>query len=122
MLETSDNYDNCYISYLALAVFLIIVISLFIYRINSCKDNKEDENEDEQENYKDLDKESKNFLNLNLYQNVPVDNYNYLTNYPNGPFSWGEWSWGNNQQSKGDCKYSILNPIYDKNIRTINNL
>ena len=107
------------LNYVSIAFFLSIVIIVLIYRMTrSCSEEKE------QSIYKSnesIDKSNqllsvisnesdKHFLDKYVYQSLPPNNYEYLVNYPNGPNSWGEWSWGNNPSKyKGDCSYSILN-------------
>lgn len=97
---------NEILNYVSIGVFLTIIIIVLIYRLNeSCpdKDNKD-------KNVETLSDQDKNFLDKYVYQNLPPNNYEYLVNYPDGPFSWGEWSWGSRKKNcKGDCSYAILN-------------
>jgi hypothetical protein len=93
------------INYIAVGFFLAFALLILITRSNMEDCVMLNENE----TYKDKDdSKDKNFLNLNVYQNLPPDNYNYLVNYPNGPWSWGEWSWGSNGKSSNGTHYSTL--------------
>lgn len=106
---------NKILNYVSIAVFLSIVIIILVYRVNnSCEDNKDTSNskslKSSNSSNSSNSKEENYFLDKYVYQNLPPNNYEYLLNYPNGPHSWGEWSWGSNKSKcKGDCNYSILN-------------
>lgn len=130
--------SNKMLNYVSIAVFLSIVILILLYRINSsCETNNDDNdnngNKDDNNytklsnfsneiNEKDIQLQNKHFLDKYIYQNLPPNNYEYLVNYPNGPFSWGEWNWGSNKSEncKGDCNYSTLNKRESKVGRGIN--
>lgn len=105
---------NKILNYVSIAVFLSIVIIILLYRVtNSCEDNKYKSKllkSSNSSNSKEELTNNKHFLDKYVYQNLPPNNYEYLVNYPNGPHSWGEWSWGSNKSNcKGDCNYAILN-------------
>lgn len=103
---------NKILNYVSIAVFLSIVIIILVYRVNnSCEDNKDTSNSKSLKSSNSSNSKEENyFLDKYVYQNLPPNNYEYLLNYPNGPHSWGEWSWGSNKSKcKGDCNYSILN-------------
>ena len=94
---------NKILNYTSICVFLTIAVIVLIYRMNdSCPDNKDVQN-------LEMSDEDEYFLDKYVYQNIPPNNYEYLVNYPDGPFSWGEWSWGSrNTNCKGNCNYAIL--------------
>jgi hypothetical protein len=106
------------LNYIALGFFLSFAVLILLPKLNQkeCITKSETYN-------KKKDNSNQQFLNLNVYQNVPPDNYNYLVNYPNGPWSWGEWSWGREKgKSQNYNNYAILDKLNDKEKqRGINN-
>lgn len=107
------------LNYIAIAVFLSFCIIILVGRLKKqCYIKKSDEKYQKLSSSKSpLTKEDKDFLNTNVYQNTNLIDYNMLVNYP----SWGEWSWGNNGNSKGYSNYSILDCNNSPNKRGINN-
>jgi len=68
-----------------------------------------------------MTQQDREFLGKEVYQNVPLINYNYLVNYPDGPYSWGEWSWGSYKNNcKGDCNYAVFDTSTGKNDLNMN--
>jgi len=115
------------INYISIGFFLVILIITLVYRMKTCNVS----NCCNSETYpikpiKSITQQDKEFLGKEVYQNVPLISYNYLVDYPDGPFSWGEWSWGGYKNNcKGDCSYSTTetsnrSPIQlDRNINNI---
>ena len=94
---------NNILNYISIGIFLVVLAIAIFYRKNSCdKTPKYDTKK------YTLTQQDKEFLGKEVYQNVPLINYNYLVNYPDGPFSWGEWSWGRNNKEKSGSNYSTI--------------
>jgi hypothetical protein len=111
----------------SIAIFLFFVIITIIYRTNRKCDVVETriKNKEKYEEIK-LKPQDKEFLDKNVYQNTGLGkkDYEYLVNYPNGKFSWGEWSWGSNlnKNCKGGCYYSEPKqntPFKQRNINSL---
>ncbi len=95
---------NNIVNYISIGFFLIVLILILVNRMNSCDDQYKMSSE-----YYNDQQQAKEFLDKEVYQNTPLISYNYLVNYPDGPFSWGEWSWGSHCNTcKGDCNYSNI--------------
>lgn len=110
---------NNIINYIFIGVFVTVIIIVLFYRMNSCDKSS---HRNSKQYY--ITKQDKDFLEKEVYQNVPLINYNYLVNYPNGPHSWGEWSWGsydNKNKCKGKSNYAIFDISTQVN-RNINNI
>jgi len=115
---SNQNMKNNILNYISIGIFFIIVLLMIFYKREPCKNFN---NVDEKYNIED-----EKFLEKEVYQNVPLLNYNYLQNYPNGPFSWGQWSWNNNSSKVCNSNYSnifnkedsIKNIEYTRNINT----
>lgn len=107
------------LNYIALGFFIAFSMLILILRTDRQECNLDNM---DNETYKETNMD-KEFLNLNVYQNVPPDNYNYLVNYPNGPWSWGEWSWGSEKgKTCNGTNYAVLEKLDKKeNQRGINN-
>jgi hypothetical protein len=111
----------------SIAIFLFFVIVTIIYRTNrNCKNVKTRiKNKEKYEEIK-LKSQDKEFLDKNVYQNTGLGkkDYEYLVNYPNGKFSWGEWSWGSNLSNNcnGGCYYTETKQNIPFKQRNINSL
>ena len=106
-----NNMINC----ISIGFFLLILLIALVYRMKSC-----DTSCCNSEQYS-ISQQDKEFLGKEVYQNVPLINYNYLVNYPDGPYSWGEWSWGSYKNNcKGDCDYAVFDKSPDKDIQMSN--
>ena len=95
------------VNYVSLGIFFAVVLVIILLILDKCNDpTKNTKNVTSISPYEKA--ENKKFLDNNVYSNTPV-NYEYLVNYPNGPRSWGEWSWGKSKEKcKGNCNYSYL--------------
>lgn len=115
MSEESNRMSN--IALIAISVFLVFSIIILVYRMNI---NNENINEDKKEKYEEIKLDENNFLNNNVYDvGLGKKEYQYLVNYP----SWGDWSWDNNKENKGDCDYAKnkknLSPFKERNVNSL---
>lgn len=109
---------------IAISVFLVFSIIILVYRMNTNIDK--DDKDYKTEKYEEIKLEENKFLNNNVYNTgLGKKEYEYLVNYPNGRWSWGDWSWEShkNNNSKGDCDYAKnnknLGPFKERNINNL---